>query len=143
MFVFHIIGKVKRRRQFNIFRKTLKRKLTEPEIFIGKFFIQNQRWGTQRFFKIIGNYEKYKGRYFDISYAEAIGKLKSWFPQQYDLNAAKLIYLLKEKKYLSIVDGKVFLKDNLEVFIKELALYLEVHYPQEYKNRWNQLFNQY
>jgi hypothetical protein len=104
----------KRRRKFKKFRSQLGRELNETELFIRYLYVS---WGSDalhRFLKLCSDYLKYK-KYFLDSYREVVARIRKTHFVENELDAIKLIQMLKKKKYIIVTEEKITFKNNIDL----------------------------
>lgn len=116
----------KRKRKLKKFKLHLKREFTDSEIIITDFFLTFGIDAIKKFRKIATQYNKYK-RINAIINPQFEPHLMMHQTEQrsYEKAAMELIKELKENQYVSVQEGKLIFKDNLDNFIDQLISFLE------------------
>lgn len=125
-FVSDSIAKRKRKRKLKEFRIHLRREFTDPEMFLTEFFLDNGIDALKRFKKIASQYQKYR-RVFEVINPNFEPRLMVNHPEQrpYEMATMELIKALKEKQYITVEDGKLVFKDNLDNFLNQFISFVE------------------
>lgn len=127
-FVSEAITTKKRKKKVKEFRIYLKRELSDPEVFITEFFIENGTTTLERLKRITSQYHKYRRIFELINPNFELKNINNPFLQRPNETATmELIETLKEKHYLTVKDGILVYKDNLDVFINDLISFLKAN----------------
>lgn len=125
-FISDSLAKRKRKRKLKEFRIHLRREFSDPEIFITEFFLDNGIDALRRFKKIASQFQRYR-RVFEVINPNFDPRLMVNHLEQrpYEMATMDLIKSLKEKQYVTVQEGKLIFKDNLDSFINQFISFLE------------------
>lgn len=126
-FVSGVVGKRKRKKKLNKFKTQINRELTEPESCITKFFVENGIDALKRFTRISAQFHKYKRINQIINSDFELHMLRPHEKIPYEMITMELIKELKEKQFVTVQEGKIIFKDNLEEFINQLIGFIETN----------------